>query len=193
MIDSDPRPGSKLSSALRSAFFASIIRLKRILRHYENFLTVGESAWHWPLRKQFLTVGNSSGPNGDGSLNHYTVKALHHYSMSAICGHILLTRTPPTAAPTRAPLPPSIPKSRDATSMLQSLAQLLAPSRLHAAWVVFKRGLRRNTNRKAHNDVQVTWPLSDKWETGKNRTKDGPAGSCTPPAFRGCPARESYT
>ena len=44
--------------------FASIS--KEILRHCETFLTVGESAWHWPLREQFLTVGDSFGPNGDG-------------------------------------------------------------------------------------------------------------------------------
>ena len=28
-----------------------VIRLKRIFAHCEKFLTVGESAWHWPLRK----------------------------------------------------------------------------------------------------------------------------------------------
>ena len=46
--------GQKMGSeGSRKCFCASIaIRLKAIFAHCEKFLTVGESVWHWPLRKK---------------------------------------------------------------------------------------------------------------------------------------------
>ena len=42
-----------LASTGEKCLFASIgRRLKSCFAHCEKFLTVGESAWHWPLRKK---------------------------------------------------------------------------------------------------------------------------------------------
>ena len=42
-----------------NSFVASIGRRpKELFTHCEKFLTVGESAWHWPLRKTILDTGD---------------------------------------------------------------------------------------------------------------------------------------